>query len=140
MPPRRFSQRLHPDEGLPQAFDQNQLPFHQPSTQTLSTIVEGSKYPTFRDIPELQLHKPATMSTTAVGSSQNDRGTSSTQTNRGDPRQSPPWVLSPVQDVQGNAELDQIQVQHWDEEAKEDNAASEEEELARVQQEIERLL
>jgi hypothetical protein len=80
------------------------------------------------------------MSTTAVGSSQNDRGTSSTQTNRGDPRQSPPWVLSPVQDVQGNAELDQIQVQHWDEEAKEDNAASEEEELARVQQEIERLL
>jgi hypothetical protein len=48
-------------------------------------------------------------------------------------------VLSPVQDIQGNAELDQIQVQDWDEEAEEDKAAAEEEELARVQQEIERL-
>jgi hypothetical protein len=48
-------------------------------------------------------------------------------------------VLSPVQDIQGNAELDQIQVQDWDEEAEEDKAAAEEEELARVRQEIERL-
>jgi hypothetical protein len=70
------------------------------------------------------------MSTTAVGSSQNSGGTSSTQTNGGDPRQSTLRVLSPVQDVQGDAELNQIQVQDWDEEAEEAK-----EELARVQQE-----
>jgi hypothetical protein len=39
----------------------------------------------------------------------------------------------------GDAELDQIQVQDWDEEAEEIKAAVEEEELLRVQQEIERL-
>jgi hypothetical protein len=79
------------------------------------------------------------MSTIAAGSSQNGECTSSTQTNGGDPRQSPPRVPSLVQDVQGDAELDQIQVQDWDKEAKEDEAIVEEEELARVQREIERL-
>jgi hypothetical protein len=73
------------------------------------------------------------MSITAAGSSRNDRGTSCTQTNGGDPRQ------SLVQDVQGDAELDQIEVQDWDEEAEEDEAATKEEDLTRVQQEIERL-
>jgi hypothetical protein len=106
MPLRRFSQQLHPDEGLPQAFDQSQLSLHQPPSQTLSTIVKGSEQPTFGDIPKLQLHQPVTMSNTVVGSSQNGGGTSSTQTNRGDPRQSPPRVLPPVQDIQGDAELD----------------------------------
>jgi hypothetical protein len=48
-------------------------------------------------------------------------------------------VPSLVQDVQGDAELDQIQVQDWDKEAKEDEVIVEEEELARVQREIERL-
>jgi hypothetical protein len=47
--------------------------------------------------------------------------------------------LPPVQDAQGDAELDQIQVQDWDEKAKEDEVTTEEEGLARVQQEIERL-
>jgi hypothetical protein len=75
------------------------------------------------------------MSTTTAGSSQNSRGTSSNQINGGDPCESPLRALSPVQDVQGDAELDQIHVQDWDEE---DEAAAEEEELARVQQEIER--
>jgi hypothetical protein len=78
------------------------------------------------------------MSTTAAGSSQNGRGTSSTQINGGDSCESPLRALSPVQDVQGDAELDQIHVQDCDEEAEEDEAAAEGEELARVQQEIER--
>jgi nucleosome binding factor SPN SPT16 subunit len=79
------------------------------------------------------------MSTTAAGSSQNGRGTSSTQTNGGDQRKSPLKALPPVQDVQGYTELDQIQVHDWDEEAEEAEATTEEEELARVQQKIERL-
>jgi hypothetical protein len=90
MPNKRSCQRLNPDEGLPQASDQNKLPFHQQSNQTLSTIAEESEHPTFSDIPELQLHQPATMSTTATGSSQNDIG---------DMRQSPPRALPSVQEV-----------------------------------------
>jgi hypothetical protein len=98
----------------------------------LSTIVEGSEHPTFGDIPEFQLHQLATMSTTTAGSSQNSGGTNSTQTNRDDSRQSPLRALTSVQDVQGDAELDQIQVQDWDEAIEEDEAAAEEEELTRV--------
>jgi hypothetical protein len=41
--------------------------------------------------------------------------------------------------AQGDAELDQVQTYDSDEEAEEDEAAADEEELARVQQEIERL-
>jgi hypothetical protein len=41
-------------------------------------------------------------------------------------------ALTSVQDVQGDAELDQIQVQDWDEAIEEDEAAAEEEELTRV--------
>jgi hypothetical protein len=111
MPPRRCHQWLNPDEGLPEGSDQNQLPFHQSSNQTLSTIVKGSKHPSFSDIPEIQPHQPATMSTTTSGFSQNGGGTNSTQTNWGDPTPITPRALSPVQDVQGDAELDQIQVQ-----------------------------
>jgi hypothetical protein len=47
--------------------------------------------------------------------------------------------LLPTQVIQGDTELDQVQVQDWDEEAYEDEAVEEEEELIRVQQEIERL-
>jgi hypothetical protein len=39
----------------------------------------------------------------------------------------------------GDAELDQVQIHDWDKEVKEDEATTEEEELARVQQKIERL-
>jgi hypothetical protein len=98
-----------------------------PPTKILSTIVEGSKHPTFGDIPKPHQHQLATMSTTAAGSSQNDRGASSTQTNGGDPRQSPLRVFSPVQILQGDVEFDQIQVQDWGEEAEEDEATMEEE-------------
>jgi hypothetical protein len=38
----------------------------------------------------------------------------------------------------GDVELDQVQIHDWDENAEEDEAAVEEEELARVQQEIKR--
>jgi hypothetical protein len=55
MPPRRVNQRLHPDEGLPQTSDQNQLPFQQPSTQTLPTIGEAAENPTFNNILGIQL-------------------------------------------------------------------------------------
>jgi hypothetical protein len=48
MPPRRFSQHLHPDEGLPQTLAPN-----HPPTQIVSTIVEGLENPAFGDIPEV---------------------------------------------------------------------------------------
>jgi hypothetical protein len=41
--------------------------------------------------------------------------------------------------IHGDPEINQIQVQDWDEEAEEIKATTEEEELIRVQQEIERL-
>jgi hypothetical protein len=133
MPPRRFSQRLHPDEDLHQTSTQNQV-----STHTLSTIAEGSEHPAFGDIPEVHLHQPANMSTTAVASSQNGRGASSTQTNCGAPHQSLLWAPLPMQVIQGDVELEQVHVQDWRAKASEDEAAKEEE-LLRVQQEIERL-
>jgi hypothetical protein len=50
----------------------------------LFTIVEGSKHPTFGDVPQVDLLPlPNNVSTTAAGSSQNVGGTSSTQTNKG---------------------------------------------------------
>jgi hypothetical protein len=138
MPPRRTSQRLHPDKGLPQTFDQNQIPFHHPPTQALPTITETVEHLTFDNIPEIQ-QQSANMSTTAAGSSHNGKDTSSTQTNEGATHQSPLRAPLPVQVVEGDTEFDQIQVQDWDEEAEEDEAAAKEEELVRVQQKIERL-
>jgi hypothetical protein len=73
------------------------------------------------------------MSTTAAGSSQNGRGASSTQTNGGDPRQSPPRAPLLAQIIQGDHEIDQVQVQDRDEEAYEYETTEEEEELIRVQ-------
>jgi hypothetical protein len=78
------------------------------------------------------------MSTTAAGSSQNSRGASSTQTNGGALHQSPLRAPSPAHVIQGDAEPIQIQVQDWDEEAYEDKTVEEENDLIRVQQEIER--
>jgi hypothetical protein len=45
----------------------------------------------------------------------------------------------PVQVIHDDPEFDQIHVQDWDEEVEEIKAVAEEEELIRVQQEIERL-
>jgi hypothetical protein len=134
MPPRGFSQHLHSDENLPQTSTQN-----HPSTQILSTIAEGSEHLTFSDVPEVQLqHQVNNTSTNAVGSSQNVGGASSTQTNEGAPHHSPPRAPLPIQVIQGDAEIKQVQVPDWEEEAL-DEKATEEEELLRVQQEIERL-
>jgi hypothetical protein len=95
------------------------------------------EHPTFDNNLEIRLQQ-ANMSTIA-GSSQNVGGTSSTQNNRCALHQSPPRAPSLVRVIQGNAELDQIQMQDWDEEVEEDEAAIEEEELIRVQQEVKRL-
>jgi hypothetical protein len=43
-----------------------------------------------------------------------------------------PWAPSPIQVIQGNAELQQIKVEDWEDEAFEDEVV-EEAELARVQ-------
>jgi hypothetical protein len=112
MSPRRVSQHLHPDEGLLETSPQNRPPLHHPSTQILSTITEGSRHSTFDDIPEVQLHQPANnMSTTTVASSQNGGGVGSTQTNGGAPQQSPLWAPSPIQVIQEDMELEQVQLQ-----------------------------
>jgi hypothetical protein len=73
MPPRRISQCLHPNEGLPQASDQNQPPLQQPFTQTILTITEAAEHLTFGNIPEAQPQQ-ANMSTTTAGTSQICRG------------------------------------------------------------------
>jgi hypothetical protein len=124
IPSRRISQRLHPDEGLPQASDQNQPPFQQPSTQTLPTITKAAEHPTFDNILEAQ-PQHANMSTTTADTSQTGGGDQHLNTN-------PP---PPLQVNQDKAELNQIEVQEWDE-AEEDEAEAEENELIRVQQEI----
>jgi hypothetical protein len=92
MPPRRTSQRLHPDEGLPQTSDQNQT---HPPTQALLTIAEGTEHATFDTIPEVQL-QPTNMSTTTAGFGKNGGAASSTQTNGGALHQLPPRVPSLV--------------------------------------------
>jgi hypothetical protein len=127
IPPRRISQRLHPDEGLPQASNQNQPPFQQPSTQAFSVITEAAEHPTFGNILEVQPQQ-ANMSTITTGTSQTSRSDQHLNTN-------PPL---PSQVNQDEAELNQIEVQDWDK-AEEDEAEAEENELIKVQHEIERL-
>jgi hypothetical protein len=136
---RRIGQCLHLDEGLPQASKQNQHPFQQLPTQNLPTITKVAEHPTFDNIPEVQLHQ-VNMSTTTAGTSQNGRGTSSTQTSGGDQHlnTNPPPPPPPPQVNQDEAESNQIKIEDWDEED-EDEAEAEENELIRVQQEIDRL-
>jgi hypothetical protein len=87
MPPRKVSQCLYPGKALPKMSTQRNPPLTHPSTQSLSTITEGSEHSTFSDIPEVQLHQPANLSTTTVGSIQNGGSTSSTQKNGCAPHQ-----------------------------------------------------
>jgi hypothetical protein len=114
---------------LPQTSTQNQSP-----TQNLLTIPEGLEHTTFDDIPEVELQHPANnnASITAVGSSQNVRGASSTQSNGGAPHQSSLWAPLPIQVIQEKLKLEQHQVKDWEDEASKDEVA-EEVELARVQ-------
>jgi hypothetical protein len=73
------------------------------------------------------------MPTTKADSNTNGEATSSTQTNGGVPHQTSPRVPSPIRVIHDDPEFDQIQVQDWDEKAEEIEAATEEEELIRVQ-------
>jgi hypothetical protein len=127
MPPRRFSQRLYLDEDLPETSTQN-----HPPAQIVSNIVEGLEHPTLNDILEVEVLHPAnSTSITVAGSSQNARDASSTQTNGGAPHQSPLQVPSPIHVIQGNVEIEKIQMEDWEDEAFEDEATIEAE-LSRV--------
>jgi hypothetical protein len=137
MPPRRLSQHLSQpgDEALPQPSTEN-----QPPTQNLPSITEGLEHATFTNTEEVKLHHATNnnTSTAAAGSSQNARGTGSIQSNGGVSHQSPLWALSPIQVIQEHVELEQLQVEDWEDEVSEDEAI-EEAKVARVQQEIGRL-
>jgi hypothetical protein len=135
MPLRSTSQSPHLDEGSIQTSDQNQT--HHQSTQALPTNAEGAGHLTFDTIPQVQL-QPVNICTTTAGSSQNGGVVSSTQTNGGAPHQTSLRAPLLVQVIHDDPEFDQTQVPNWDEEAEEIKAAAEEEELIRVQQEIER--
>jgi hypothetical protein len=136
VPPRRVSQRLHPDETPPQESI-IPLPPNQSSTQIIPTIVKGVKHPTFGDIPKVHLHQPINTSTTTAEPSHG--AATSSQATAGASCQSLPHAPSPIHTLLGDAELDHVQIDDWDEEVEEEAAATEEEELVRVQQEIERL-
>jgi hypothetical protein len=125
MPPRRFSQCLHTNEAPPQK------PTNQP-TQTLSTI-DGiiPEHPNLRHIHEAQPHQPTHASTSATGPSQTNGATTTSHTMGGAPQQSPPQAPSPIQMLPDDAKLSQVQIDDWDEEAKEEETEAEEEELAR---------
>jgi hypothetical protein len=103
MPPRtRINLRLsRPEDETPEPSTRNA------PTQNLTIIAEGLEHEAFGDIPEVQLQHPTNnnTSTTAADSSQNAGGANSTQTNRGTPQQLPPRAPSPIQVIQGNAEL-----------------------------------
>jgi hypothetical protein len=72
----------------------------------------------------MRLHQPINTSTEAEP---NHNITTSTQAAEGDPHQSLLWVEEP----------DHVQIDDWDDEAEEEAVIVEEEELARVQQELE---
>jgi hypothetical protein len=110
-----------------------------PHSDRLLWSFKGSEHQSFGDILEVEvLHPVNNTSTTAPGSSQNVGGASSTQTNGGAPHQSLTRASLPRQVIQDNTELEQIQVEDWEDEAYEIEAA-EEAELVRVQQELDRL-
>jgi hypothetical protein len=123
-----MSKCLHLDEAPLQTFTQN-----PPLTQNLATITEGLEHEVFDDISEIQFHHPANnTSTTVAGSSQNARGTSSNQINRGVPHQSPPQATSLIQLIQGDPEPKQLHIEDWEDEVSKDEAAKEAK-LVRVQ-------
>jgi hypothetical protein len=113
MPPRRVSNRLHP-HNPPLQESIIPPPPNQPPAQILLAIVEGAEYPAFEDIPEMRLHQPINTSTEAEPS--HSIATSS-QATEGAPRQPLPW----------EEELDHVQIDDWDDEAKEEETTAEEE-------------
>jgi hypothetical protein len=122
---------LHPAEA-PQQEPIIPSPPNQSSTQILPTIIEDPEHPAFRNIHEVHLHQLINPSTTAVEPSHTHSATTSSQATAGAPRQSLPWAPSSMHMLPGDAELDHVWINDWDEEAEEEEAAVEEEELARV--------
>jgi hypothetical protein len=103
-----------------------------PSTQVLTQIAEGHEIEAFAKIEEVELQHATNVTSTsagAVGSSQNSGGGL---------HQSRQWAPSPAQVMQEHTESGQHQIEDWQLEDSYDEAAAEEE-LARAQQEIERL-
>jgi hypothetical protein len=124
MPPRRASNRLHPHDPPPQQSIIPPPP-NQPPIKILPAIAEGAKYLAFKDIPKMHLHQPNNTSTEVEPS--HSIATSS-QATEGAPRQPLPQ----------EEDADHVQIDDWDDETEEE-AVAEEEELARVKQEIEKL-
>jgi hypothetical protein len=119
---RRTKISLHlspPEDEAPQpSTTQN-----KPPIKSLPPIVEGLEHAAFGGIPEVELQYPVNnVSTTVAGSSQNNGGTSSTQTNGGASHQFPLRVPLPIQVYQENAELEQIQLEDWEDKAFEGKA------------------
>jgi hypothetical protein len=85
------------------------------------------------------VHHHQSLNTSTTGAESSHDTATSSQATTGAPRQSLPQALSPIHTLLGDAECDHVQINDWDEESKEEVAAVEEEELARVQQESERL-
>jgi hypothetical protein len=121
MPPRRVSQRLHPDETPPQESI-IPPPNNQPPTQILPTIAKGAKHLAFGNIPEAHLYQPINTSTTTTESS---HGISS-QATAGAPRLSLLRAPSPIHTFPRDVEFDHAQINDWDEEAKEEATTVEE--------------
>jgi hypothetical protein len=118
MPPRRVSNRLHSHDPPPQQSIIPPPP-NQPPTQILPSTTKGAKYPAFEDIPEMRLHQPINKSTKVEPS--HSIATSS-QANEG----------APPQPLRHDEEHDHVQIDDWDDEAEEEAAAVEEEELTKV--------
>jgi hypothetical protein len=138
MPPRRISQHLSRPEDEAPPPPSNQA---QPPTQTLLGIIEGHEHEAFTEIEEIQLQHATNIGDTSIGaagSSQNVEGTGSSQNDRGVPHHSPSRAPSPGQVIQEHIEFKKHQVEDWEDEVLEDKAV-EEEELTKVQQEIEGL-
>jgi hypothetical protein len=84
----------------------------------------------------MRLHQPIN---TSIEVEPSHNTATSSQATTGAPRQPLPQAPSPMHTMLVNEEPDHVQIDKWDDEAEEEAEAVEEEELARVQQEIERL-
>jgi hypothetical protein len=93
---------------LPQTSAKNQSP-----SQNLASITDGLEYTTFGDIKEVELQHATNnnASIIAAGPSQHVRGSNSTQTNGSAPHELPLQTPSPIQAIQKNVELEQLQVE-----------------------------
>jgi hypothetical protein len=134
MPPRRVSQRLHPNETPPQESIHHHPINHQPRTP---------HHRRWCGVPSIRRHPqrapPPANQHLHHRSKVKPRCYHLKPSHCRAPCQSLPWAPSPIHTLPVDTEIDHIQINEWDEEAEEEAAATKEEELARDQQEIERL-